>query len=86
MAVLDGTFALIVALAFASVKEFVFESTAVFAFASSAGADSSVASAVVCKTEMFPVKAGIAKSKAESINVVAAIIVIFDKIVCAPRG
>ncbi len=57
-----------------------------FEFAPIAGVVSEDASEVVCKTEIFPVNAGIASSKAESINVVAAAIVIFDKIVCDPRG
>ncbi len=86
MAVLEGTLALIVVFELASTLEFAFVSTFVFVFASSAGVVSSVASAVVCKTEMFPVKAGIANNNAESIKMVAAAIVIFDKIVCAPRG
>ncbi len=94
MAVLDRTFALIVVFEFASTLEFVFSSTFVFAFAStpvfyfasSACAVSSVPSAFVFKTEIFPVNAGNANSNAESINVVAAAIVIFDKIVCEPRG
>lgn len=46
----------------------------------------SVCSDVVCKTEMLPVKAGIASRSAVSIKVVAAAIVIFDKIVAVPRG
>ena len=36
-------------------------------------------SGVVCKTEIFPVMAGNANNKAESIKVVAAVIVILDK-------
>ena len=43
-------------------------------------------SPTVCKTEIFPVIAGIARSKAEIKKVAAATIVIFDKIVCVPRG
>jgi hypothetical protein len=43
-------------------------------------------SPTVCKTEIFPVIAGIAKSKAEIKKVADAMIVIFDKIVCVPRG
>jgi len=98
MVVLDETFALITVFefpstivigfvfAFASTFAFEFASTLVFEFASIAGVVSEDASEVVCKTEIFPVNAGIASSKAESINVVAAAIVIFDKIVCDPRG
>ena len=41
---------------------------------------------VVCKTETFPVKAGNDKSNAESIKIVAAVMVIFDKTDCVPRG
>ena len=51
-----------------------------------AGVDSTGVSATVSSTEMLPVSAGIAKSSADSIKVVAAAIVIFDKIVCEPRG
>jgi hypothetical protein len=73
--------------------EFVFVSTAVFAFASAAvfvfesttGAVE-VESSVVCKTEIFPVKAGIESKSADSIKQVAAIIVNFDKTLAAPRG
>ena len=43
-------------------------------------------SEVVCKTETLPFNAGIASKRAVSINVVAAPIVIFDKIVAVPRG
>ncbi len=57
-----------------------------FAFASVAGAFSTGVSVVVCKTETFPVKAGIARKSADSIKTAAAPIVIFDKIVCEPRG
>ena len=90
--VFDEMFALIAVFEFSSTLIFafasalVFPSTLVFEFASSAGAVSSVASAFVCKTEIFPVKAGIANNNAESIKTVAATIVIFDKIVCEPRG
>ena len=84
-------------LAFTSVfTVFVFVSTAAFAlaltstfeFASGAitGTSSAGASGLVVNTEIFPVKAGIAKNNADNIKVVAAIIVIFDKIVCEPRG
>jgi hypothetical protein len=54
----------------------------VFVFA--AGADE--LSPTVCKTEIFPVIAGIASSRAEIKKVAAAAMVIFDKIVCVPRG
>ena len=78
-AIFDATLALTTELAFAL--------TSTFEFTSVAGAFSAGASAVVvCKTDTFPVKAGIARNKAESIKTVAAPIVIFDKIVCAPRG
>ncbi len=81
-----------------SVNEFVLTTIAVFeaafaltialtfAFASVAGAFSAGVSAVVCKTEMFPLKAGIARKSADNIKTAAAPIVIFDKIVCEPRG
>ena len=38
------------------------------------------------KTETLPVNAGIARSRADSINVVAATIVTFDSTVAVPRG
>jgi hypothetical protein len=41
---------------------------------------------VVCRTEIFPVSAGIDSIKAVSIKTVAAVIVTFDKIDCVPRG
>ena len=43
-------------------------------------------SEVVCKTETFPVIAGKASNKAESIKIAAAVIVILDKTDCVPRG
>ena len=43
-------------------------------------------SAVVCKTEIFPVIAGNESSNAESIKTTAAEIVILDKTDCVPRG
>ena len=68
-----------------AVLDATFALTTVFEF--DAGAVSAGVSAeVVCKTEIFPVSAGIARNNAESIKTVAAPIVIFDKIVCAPRG
>lgn len=76
---------------------FVFAGCAVFACAfvfavllTSAAAGGTVVSVTVSgllfKTELPPCKAGIAINKAESIKSVAATIVIFDKIVCVPRG
>lgn len=70
--------------AFASVA-----GAAVFAFASGAStlAGASVAeSGLADSTDMFPVNAGIDNNRAESINVQAAVIVIFDKTVAVPRG
>lgn len=58
----------------------------VFASVNGIGVTSVAVSALVSRTEMLPVSAGIAKSRADSIKTVAAIIVIFDKIVCEPRG
>ncbi len=89
-AVFDPT--VIFVLAFASTTVAVLFIVDVFAslVAAADGAVSSSAVAgasdVVCKTETFPVNAGIAKSSAESIKTVAAPIVILDKTVCAPRG
>ncbi len=71
---------------FKFVSTFAFESITAFVLVFATGAVSVWFSALVCKTEILPVKAGIASSKADSINVVAAAIVIFDKIVCNPRG
>ncbi len=53
----------------------------VFEFDESAGA-----SGLLDKTEIFPVSAGIARNKADSMNVVAAMIVTLDKTVAVPRG
>ena len=69
---------------FASTATFAFVST--LALASVTGVDSDGASPTVSSTEIFPVSAGIARSKADSIKTVAAAIVTFDKIVCEPRG
>jgi hypothetical protein len=92
----DAEFALVKV--FVSTTIAVFEATLVFTveltlafastfeFVSAAGVVSPEFSVVVCKTEILPVKAGIAKNKADSIKTVAAPIVIFDKIVCDPRG
>ncbi len=65
-----------------------FKSTVVFALASvKAGAVSVWASGLlVCKTETFPFKAGIARNKADNIKTTAAVILIFARIVCVPRG
>lgn len=76
IAIFDAVLALMTVLTFASV----------FELASATGAVSAGVSVIVCKTEMFPVKAGIARKSADSIKTVAATIVIFDKIVCEPRG
>ena len=67
---------------FAGTSTFVFAGIATLAFVFASVLDSEV----VCKTDMFPVKAGIARSNAESIKMVAAPMVIFDKIVAVPRG
>lgn len=69
-------------LAFASIAALAL----VFVSAAGVGAVSVVVSEVVSKTERLLFSAGIAKSSAESINTEAAAIVIFDKIVCEPRG
>ena len=67
-------------------EEFEFGSAFVLtlAFESIAGA-SVVVSGFELKTETPPFKAGIASIKADSINTVAAIIVVFDKTVAVPR-
>jgi hypothetical protein len=64
---------------------------AVFEFASDVFASVDVelsagASGLLFKTDTFPVKAGIASNNAESMNIVAAPIVTFDKTVAVPRG
>lgn len=69
--------------AFAAVFVAVF--AAVFVSVVETGAVVSVVS-VVCKTEIFPVIAGIAKSRAEIKKTAAAAMVIFDKMVVVPRG
>ena len=56
------------------------------ALASVAGVASVGVSATVSRTETPPLSAGIANIRADSIKIVAAAIVIFDKIVCEPRG
>lgn len=77
--------------------EFVFVSaaagTAVFAFASAvlalvvadAGA-SAGASGLLDSTETLPFRAGMASSRADNMNVVAATIVTFERTVAVPRG
>ena len=70
--------------AFVSIATLAFAST--LTLASGVTVDSDGVSPTVSKTEIFPVSAGIAKSKADNIKTVAAAIVIFDKIVCEPRG
>ena len=80
--------------AFASVGAVAFASAgaAVFAFASAVLAfvfelDASTgASGLLDRTETLPVNAGIARTKADIMNVAAAMIVIFDKTVAVPRG
>jgi len=64
---------------------------AVFEFASVVTASveddvSAGASGLLFKTETFPVNAGIANNKADSMNMDAANIVTFDKTVAVPRG
>jgi uncharacterized protein involved in propanediol utilization len=93
VAVFVNSFVLVMIIVFAAL--FVFGvATLAFVFASITLAEFEFVSVVVedgesltvSSTEILPVNAGIAKSKADSINVAAAIIVILDKIVCAPRG
>jgi hypothetical protein len=70
---------------FPSVEAAVFEFVSAVVASVEAGA-SVGASGLLLKTETFPVNAGIARSKAESMNIVAAAIVTFDKTVAVPRG
>ena len=79
---------------------FAFDEAAVFALASAGAAVLAFASAVLAfefdesvvasglpdKTETLPVKAGIARKRADNMNVVAAMIVTLDKTVAVPRG
>ena len=60
----------------------------IFAFASAGAAAGavSVGALLVCRTETFPVKAGIERNKAESIKTTAATMLIFARTVCVPRG
>ncbi len=73
------------ALAFASTA-----GTAALALASAVFAFDSVVvagvSGLLLRTEVLPVKAGIASKSADSINVVAAVIVTLDNTVAVPRG
>lgn len=62
--------------------------SAVFVFVSagtSAGA-STGASALLCNTETFPLRAGIEINRAETMKTAAATIVTFDKTEAVPRG
>jgi len=74
----------VVALAFASAV-FVFVTTGTSP-GTSAGAVAGVSSALPCKTDIFPLKAGIEISRADSINTAAAVIVIRDSTEAVPRG
>jgi hypothetical protein len=61
--------------------------TSVFAAGASVEAGASAgASGFAERTETLPVSAGIASSRAESINTTAALIVTFDNTVAVPRG
>ena len=76
---------------FGSVTGAVFElasGAAVLAFASVvlAAGVSTVESGLLERTETFPVKAGMASKRADSIKAEAATIVTFDKTVAVPRG
>ncbi len=62
----------------------VFASTVVLALVFAAGV--SVDELVVERTETSPVIAGIAKSRAENIKTIAALMVSLDKTVAVPRG
>jgi hypothetical protein len=79
------------------VFEFASAAGAVFEFASAGGAvfefesvvttgASTGISGLLDKTETLPVNAGIARSRADSIKVVAAPIVTFERTVAVPRG
>jgi Na+-transporting methylmalonyl-CoA/oxaloacetate decarboxylase gamma subunit len=59
---------------------------AVFAFASVLAGASTGVSGLLERTETLPVRAGIDKNNAESMNVVAATIVILERTVAVPRG
>jgi uncharacterized membrane protein len=65
--------------------------TAEFVLVSGAGFTGTVVSRVVVplvefKTETSPLMVGIARSKADSIKIAAALMVILDKTDCVPRG
>ena len=77
----------VLASAGAAVFAFASGGVAVFELASpvTAGASTGV-SGLLESTDTLPVKAGIARSKADSINVVAAPIVTFERTVAVPRG
>lgn len=79
------TFAFAVFVSTAAFVLAVFASTFVFAVFASVFAGC-VVSLVVDKTEMSPVNAGIARSRAESIKTLAAKIVTFERTVAVPRG
>lgn len=83
-----GTFAFVAVFAFAVCSGEAAVEAAEFALASGedAGAGDSAGAAVVSKTERLPVNAGCDNKNANSINAIAAPIVIFAKIVCVPRG
>ena len=75
----------------AAMFEFELAEDAVFELASAvvvsveAGASAGV-SGLPVKTETFPVSAGIASNNADNINIVAALIVTFERTVAVPRG
>ena len=63
--------------------------SAVFVFVTagtSDGTSAGVSSAALCKTDTFPLRAGIEISKAETIKTAAATIVILDSTEAVPRG
>lgn len=82
-----AVFALAAEFAFASGAVFALASTgAVFAFASVVAGASTGVSGLLDRTETLPVRAGIDNSRADSMNVEAATIVILDRTVAVPRG
>ena len=70
--------------AFASGASLFALGAAVLLFASAG--DSSGASGLLERTEIFPVRAGMARNRADNINTVAAPIVTFERTVAVPRG
>ena len=60
--------------------------SAVFVFETVAGASAGVSTVLLCNTDTFPLSAGVEISKADSINTVAAPIVIRDRTEAVPRG